>query len=55
MLVNQKVVFSDLKAIYQVTPLINATGEYRYTDRKDDTIGQRATSNLFLIGLTYQR
>jgi Putative beta-barrel porin 2 len=54
-LVNQKVAFSDLRAIYQVTPLINATGEYRYTDRKDDTTGTRATSNLFLLGLTYQR
>jgi hypothetical protein len=54
-LVDQKVVFSDLKAIYKISPLLNATGEYRYTDRKDDTIGQRATSNLFLIGLTYQR
>ncbi len=54
-LVNQKVVFSDLKAIYQITPLINATGEYRYTDRTDDTTGLRATSNLFLLGLTYQR
>ena len=51
----QKVFFSDLRAIYQVTPLINATGEYRYTDRKDETVGQRATSNLFMLGLTYQR
>lgn len=54
-LVDQRLVFSDLKAIYQISPLLNATGEYRYTDRKDDTSGQRATSNLFLIGLTYQR
>jgi hypothetical protein len=54
-LVNQKLAFSDLKAIYQVTPLVNATGEYRYTDRKDETTSQRATSNLFLLGLSYQR
>jgi hypothetical protein len=54
-LVNQKLAFSDLRAIYQVTPLISATGEYRYTDRKDDTTGSRATSNLFMLGLTYQR
>jgi len=54
-LVNQKLAFSDVKAIYQVTPLINATGEYRYTDRKDETTGQRATSNLFLLGVSYQR
>jgi hypothetical protein len=54
-LVDQRLVFSDLKAIYQISPLLHATGEYRYTDRKDDTTGQRATSNLFLLGLTYQR
>jgi hypothetical protein len=54
-LVNQTVFFSDLRAIYHITPLLNATGEYRYTDRKDDTTGLRATSNLFMLGLTYQR
>jgi hypothetical protein len=54
-LANQSVVFTDLKAIYQVTPLINATGEYRYTDRTSNSAGQPATSNLFLLGLTYQR
>jgi hypothetical protein len=54
-LVNQRLAFSDLKAIYQVTPLLNATGEYRYTERKDETAATRATSNLFLLGLTYQR
>jgi Putative beta-barrel porin 2 len=54
-LVAQKVAFTDFRAIYQVTPLLNATGEYRYTERKDETAGTRATSNLFLLGLTYQR
>ena len=54
-LMDQRVVFSDLRAIYQITPLINATGEYRYTDRKDETTGLKSTSNLFLVGLTYQR
>lgn len=54
-LVNQKDYFSDLRAIYQITPLINATGEYRYTDRKDETTGLRSTSNLFLVGVAYQR
>ena len=54
-LVSQKVMYSNLRAIYRVTPLINATGEYRYTERKDETIGTRATSNLFMVGLTYER
>jgi hypothetical protein len=54
-LIDQRVAFSDLKAVYRITPLINATGEYRYTERKDETTSLRATSNLFLLGLTYQR
>lgn len=54
-LVNQRLIFSNIRAIYQVTPLVNATAEYRYIDRKDDTTGLRATSNMFLVGMTYQR
>ncbi len=53
-LANQKVWYTSVGAIYQVSPFLNATADYRYTNRQDLTTGLPATSNLFMLGLAYQ-
>jgi len=56
-LVNQKVAFGDLRAIYQITPLLNATVEYAILNRKDETVGatRRLSKPLFVGGLALPR
>jgi len=51
---NQRSGFASLGAIYQITPLLNATANYSYTNRKDENTGLVATSNVYLVGLQYQ-
>lgn len=54
-LVDQRVYFTELRTNYAFTPLTNATFQYRYTNRKDETLGVTSTSNLFMLGLNYKR
>jgi len=53
-LVNQKWLSAIFEPFTKSRRCLNATGEYRYTDRKDETVGTRRLQ-LFLVGLSYQR
>ena len=55
LLQDQKLWFADLRANWQITPLTSAMFQYRYTNRKDETLGTEATSNLYMVSLNYRR
>lgn len=56
---DQNATYASLGAIYQITPFTSATARYSYTTQKYGSTGIQSglqtTSNVFLLGLNYQR
>lgn len=52
---DQRLWYTELRTNYAMTPLTNLAFQYRYTNRKDETLGTTSTSNLYMLSLNYRR
>jgi hypothetical protein len=52
---DQRLWYTELRTNYALTPLTNLAFQYRYTNRKDETLGTTSTSNLYMLSLNYRR
>ncbi len=54
-LADQIIKYAMIRAIYQISPMLHASADYRYTHRKDESTGNAAVANIYMLGITYQR
>lgn len=52
---DQRLWYTELRTNYALTPLTNLAFQYRYTNRKDETLATTSTSNLYMLSLNYRR